>query len=195
MYIVYMASEDSCIEKKIQIQGTNNRYQIKKLIKNDTDKKVKKRIVSESWDFTLEYDNQLTILNQLFFDDISSNKMYNNTEESKTMFQQIKQKIRSYKQQDVLKNMWNKSNFVDISHVINRMIESKLLCYYCKHQMFILYEVSREMKQWTIDRIDNDKGHNNDNYHLACLECNLKRRRQSDAKFLFTKQLKIVKQE
>jgi len=70
-----------------------------------------------------------------------------------------------------------------------------LLCYYCKHQMFILYEVSREMKQWTIDRIDNDKGHNNDNYHLACLECNLKRRRQTDDKFLFTKQLKIIRHE
>jgi hypothetical protein len=188
MYILYMASEDSCIERKILIQGTNNRYQIKKLIKNDTDKKVKKRIVSESWNFTLGDDDQLTILNQL------SNNM-SHTEKNKTMLRQIKQKIRSYKQQDVLKNMWNEANFVDIENVIKKMLDSKLLCYYCKHQMFILYEVSREMKQWTIDRIDNDKGHNNDNYHLACLECNLKRRRQSDVKFLFTKQLIIVKQE
>ena len=186
-----MASEDSCIEKKIHIQGTNNRYQIKKLIKNDADNKVKKRIVSESWDFTLEPDNQLIILNQLSANNMSAN----NTDESKVMLQQIKQKIRSYKQQDVLKNMWNEANFVDIGHVVNKMIDSQLLCYYCKHQMFILYEVSREMKQWTIDRIDNDKGHNNNNYHLACLECNLKRRRQTDAKFLFTKQLKIVRHE
>ena len=177
---------DSCLERKIHIHGTNNRYQIKKLIKTDADKQVKKRIVSESWDFTLGQDNQLIILNQLFL---------NNTEESKIMLQQIKQKISGYKRQDVLKNMWNESNFVDIGHVIHKMIDMKLLCYYCTHQMFILYEVSREMKQWTIDRIDNDKGHNNDNYHLACLECNLKRRRQSDAKFLFTKQLKIVKHE
>jgi hypothetical protein len=185
-----MASEDSCIEKKIHIQGTNNRYQIKKLIKNDADKKVKKRIVSESWDFTLGED-ELTILNQMSSNNMSSD----NTEKSKIMLQQIKHKIRSYKQQDVLKNMWNEANFVDIGHVISKMIESKLLCYYCTQQMYVLYEVSREMKQWTIDRIDNDKGHNNDNYHLACLECNLKRRRQSDVKFLFTKQLIIVKQE
>ena len=185
-----MASEDSCIEKKIYIQGTNNRYQIKKLIKNDADKKVKKRIVSESWDFTLEPDNQLSILNQLV-----DNMSLDNTEESKTMLLQIKQKIRSYKQQDVLKNRWNEANFVDIGHVIRKMIDMKLLCYYCKQQMCVLYEVSREMTQWTIDRIDNDKGHNNDNYHLACLECNLKRRRQTDAKFLFTKQLRIVKNE
>ena len=182
---------DSCIDKKIHILGTNNRYQIKKLIKNDADKKVKKRIVSESWDFTLGQDNQLTILNQLFFD----NMYLDNTEESKIMLQQIKQKISGYKRQDVVKNMWDEANFIDISHVISKMIDSRLICYYCKEQMHVLYEVSREMKQWTIDRIDNDKGHNNDNYHLACLECNLKRRRQSDAKFLFTKQLKIVKHE
>jgi hypothetical protein len=54
--------------------------------------------------------------------------------------------------------------------------------------------VSREMKQWSVDRIDNDKGHNIDNFHLACLDCNLKRRRRTDEKFLFTKQLNIVKQ-
>ena len=186
---------DSCIEKKIHIQGTNNRYQIKKLIKNDEDKKVKKRIVSENWDFTLGQDNQLITLNQLFFDNMASNKMYSNTEESKIMLQQIKQKISGYKRQDVIKNLWNEASFVDINHVISKMIESKLLCYYCTQQMYVLYEVSREMKQWTIDRIDNNKGHNNDNYHLACLECNLKRRRQSDAKFLFTKQLKIIRQE
>jgi hypothetical protein len=111
------------------------------------------------------------------------------------MLQQIKQKISGYKRQDVIKNIWNEADFVDISHVISKMIESNLLCYYCKEQMYVLYEVSREMKQWTIDRINNDKGHNNDNYHLACLACNLKRRRQSDAKFLFTKQLKIIRQD
>jgi hypothetical protein len=186
-----MASEDSSIEKKIHIHGTNNRYQIKKLIKNNADEKVKKRVVSESWDFTLGDDNQLTILNKLFFDNISTTKI----EESTIMLQQIKQKISGYKRQDIIKNMWNESNFIDISHVIHSMIDSKLLCYYCRQSMRVLYEVSREMTQWTIDRIDNDKGHNNDNYHLACLECNLKRRRQTDAKFLFTKQLKIIKHE
>lgn len=55
--------------------------------------------------------------------------------------------------------------------------------------------IFRKTKQWSVDRIDNDKGHNNDNYHLACLACNLKRRKQTDEKFLFTKQLNIVKHD
>ena len=59
----------------------------------------------------------------------------------------------------------------------------------------ILYDNSRELKQWSVDRINNDFGHNNDNFYLACLDCNLQRRRKSDTKFLFTKQLCIIKQE
>ena len=46
---------------------------------------------------------------------------------------------------------------------------------------------------YMLEHVDNNLGHNIDNYHLACLECNLKRRRQTDEKFLFTKQLNIVK--
>ena len=61
--------------------------------------------------------------------------------------------------------------------------------------MVVLYDVSREMKQWSVDRIDNNKGHNKDNFHLACLECNLQRRKQSDDKFLFTKQLNIIQKD
>ena len=46
----------------------------------------------------------------------------------------------------------------------------------------------------SFDRVDNDKVNNKDNFHLACLDCNLKRRRKTDEKFLFTKQLNIIKQ-
>ena len=52
-----------------------------------------------------------------------------------------------------------------------------------------------DTEQTGCDRIDNNKGHNKDNYHLACLECNLKRRKQSDDKFLFTKQLNIIQKD
>lgn len=75
------------------------------------------------------------------------------------------------------------------------MIDCQLKCRYCLNEMYVLYDISREIRQWSVDRIDNDLGHNIDNYHLACLDCNLKRRRRTDEKFLFTKQLNIIKQE
>ena len=57
----------------------------------------------------------------------------------------------------------------------------------------LIYKEVRAKKQWTLDRIDNDIGHNNGNVIISCLECNLKRRRTNMDKFKFTKQLRIVK--
>lgn len=71
--------------------------------------------------------------------------------------------------------------------------DCKLHCYYCKNEMFILYKMVRESKQWSVDRINNSNGHNKDNIVLSCLECNLKRRNKNKDSFLFTKQLKIVR--
>jgi len=51
------------------------------------------------------------------------------------------------------------------------------------------------MLQWTLDRIDNDMGHNNNNTVISCLGCNLQRRTTNQDKFLFTKQLKLKKIE
>ena len=53
--------------------------------------------------------------------------------------------------------------------------------------------MARENYQWTLDRIDNDQGHNIDNILISCLECNLKRRCRSKDKFLMGKQLKIMR--
>jgi hypothetical protein len=50
------------------------------------------------------------------------------------------------------------------------------------------------MKQWTLDRIDNDIGHNKKNLVIACLECNLKRKRTNKDKFMFTKNMKITRE-
>ena len=94
-----------------------------------------------------------------------------------------------------MKNHFDEINFLTFETVVTKLVECELKCRYCDCEMFVLYDVSREMKQWSVDRIDNDMGHNNTNFHLACLDCNLKRRRRTDEKFLFTKKLNLVKQE
>jgi hypothetical protein len=175
--------------KTINIVGTNNRYMMKKVIR-EKKAEPKKREVSKEWTFSDEYfnyDKQLKIIN-----DISANILDDNV--TKIVIQQINKKISSYKQQDILKKILDTEKFIDFNCVINKMIECELKCRYCICEMSVLYDITREMKQWSVDRIDNDKGHNKDNFHLACLECNLKRRRKTDEKFLFTKQLKLIKQ-
>lgn len=178
--------------KKINIIGTNNRYKIKKL-NEPIENKIKKRVETEKWTFSEEhykYENQLIMLS-----DILNNNFTRVDEVSKIAIQQINKKIYSYKQQDIIKKLLNEEKFLTFESIINKMNECKLKCRYCKKEMNVLYDISREMTQWSVDRIDNDKGHDIDNFHLACLDCNLKRRRRTDEKFLFTKQLNIVKQD
>jgi hypothetical protein len=180
--------------KKINIFGTNNRYQIKKIInERTTDSKQKKRIQSVKWDThdnIYNYSKQL----QLIYD--ISNNNYNNIDDiTKIFIQEINKKIYGYKQQDKLKKRYDDNCFLTFESVIQKMMDCQLKCRYCKHEMLVVYDILRENKQWSVDRIDNDLGHNINNFHLACLECNLSRRRRTDAKFLFTKQLNIVKRE
>ena len=178
--------------KKINIIGTNNRYKIKKL-NEPIENKIKKRVETEKWTFSEEhykYENQLIMLS-----DILNNNFTRIDDVSKIAIQQINKKIYSYKQQDIIKKLLNEEKFLTFESIINKMNECQLKCRYCKKEMNVLYDISREMRQWSVDRIDNDLGHNISNFHLACLDCNLKRRRRTDEKFLFTKQLNIVKQD
>ena len=80
-----------------------------------------------------------------------------------------------------------------MEQVLEKIVACKLTCHYCKEHMMIVYADNRDPKQWTLDRINNDMGHNTENVVISCLQCNLKRRTTNMKKFLFTKQMKIVK--
>ena len=137
-----------------------------------------------------EYQKQLQMIIDI------SNNNYNFTNDiSKIAIKEISKKISGYKQQDILKKRYDETQFLTYKSIICTMINCELKCRYCKNEMNVLYDISREMKQWSVDRIKNEFGHNIENYHLACLDCNLKRRRRTDENFLFTKQLNIIKQE
>lgn len=182
--------EDETPKKSITYNAVNKIVK-KQLIKEHVKEKNKKRVESENWSFDPDhymYDNQMKMIKDI----LSNNYTYNN-DVSKIAIQQINRKIYGYKQQDLIKKLFNQSEFITLKSIVNKMVDCELKCYYCSCEMNILYDISREMKQWTVDRINNDLGHNLTNYYLACLECNLKRRRRSDDKFLFTKQMKLVK--
>jgi hypothetical protein len=185
--------------KIININGTNNRYQIKKLINRNPEKKTRTIFNNLNIDEDiLLHNNQFELLKI-----INNNYNYNNSNNSnnsnknknyiKIITNELDKKISSYKQQDVEKNILCIDKFINLEHIINKLIECEMKCYYCKCDIYVLYKIVRENKQWSVDRINNDLGHNIDNYVISCLECNLKRRRKSSDKFLFTKQLNINK--
>lgn len=176
--------------KNIMFNAANKRVK-SQLIEDHKKNKDKKRVVAENWTFTSDdyaYENQVNNIKK-----IVENNYQSTDQTTKIALQQINKKIYGYKQQDIIKKLLNNDKFITLDSVINKMIECELKCYYCNCEMNVLYDISRESKQWSVDRINNDLGHNVDNFYLACLECNLKRRRRSDEKFLFTKQMKLVK--
>ena len=190
--------------KKIEISGTANRYAVKKLINNHkNEKEIKKRVVTKNWNFEnecYEYSYQINLLkiildnnnNNNNNNDISNNEIQN--EVTKTMIQEINKKIYNYKQQDILKKKLDESCLVNFNEVIDLLINCGMKCVYCSQEVHILYERVREMKQWSLDRINNDIGHNSGNLLIACLECNLKRRRTNKDAFMFTKNMVIIKE-
>ena len=105
----------------------------------------------------------------------------------------MRKKLTGYQAQDHKKDKYNAAEFVTMDKVIDLLFHCNNKCYYCKEPVMILYDHVREPKQWTLERIDNAVGHNSDNVEIACLQCNLKRRTMYHERFLFTKQLKIIR--
>jgi 5-methylcytosine-specific restriction endonuclease McrA len=173
----------------------------RKIIIIDTTKKIadpeklrekKTRRAVSDWKFTEEdysHENQICIIDALF----SKNGQENTGESHKTAIQQLQKKISGYKSQDMLKKLYDPDKFVTIDNVITHLRESKLICFYCKTPVQVLYSIVRELHQWTLDRVDNLFGHNNDNVMIACLDCNLKRKTMYHERYAFTKTFTTVK--
>jgi hypothetical protein len=187
--------------KKIIFTGTSTKYHM-----NPNKKEKKKRVETNTWsinEIQLSFKTQTEILKKIHqnllddkkhrlviikgCDTINEMYFYN------LFVSHIKNKISSYKQQDILKSILNTNDFVNFEYVIQLLNDCELKCHYCSCEIFLLYEFVREMKQWSLDRINNDIGHNKNNLVIACLECNLKRRRTNKDSFMFTKNLKITR--
>jgi hypothetical protein len=103
------------------------------------------------------------------------------------------QKICGYRGQDVNKSLYDETMFINREQVLDLMIKCQNRCFYCKEPVNVIYENVREPRQWTLERIDNSRGHNKDNVEIACLNCNLHRKTMHHERYLFTKELNIIK--
>ena len=172
--------------KKIEIKGKRNIDKINKEI-NPVRKESKK------WDLEDEYytyNKQLEIVNLLYLEEESIDK----TNKIFLFFQkQIEKKIKGYQNQDEYKKIYDDKWFVDLNYVIEKMVICKLNCYYCGDCCKLIFKEVLCKKQWTLDRIDNDYGHNRENVVICCLDCNLKRGSIDSNRYKMGKQLKINK--
>ena len=185
-----MDNDDITTTKKIIIIEESQKNKLTKKINCEKERKM--RVETKTWGL-----NEEELTHQIQLDALISDKFIEN--ESKDTYiskltSHIKNKIYNYKQQDIIKKKLNEKEFVSFEETIDLLKKCNMKCCYCSSDVYILYERVREMKQWSLDRIDNDIGHNSGNLVIACLECNLKRRRTNKDKFMFTKNMVIIKE-
>jgi hypothetical protein len=175
--------------KKIIFTGTTTKYQMKK---------KKKKVETNTWDLNeeeLSFNTQLEILKNMSHGiNDKLNALNTNKKLTNFIISHIKTKMSSYKHQDILKNIFLEPDFVTFDYIIDLLNTCNMKCHYCSCETYLLYEFVREMKQWSLDRINNDIGHNKGNLVIACLECNLKRRRTNKDAFFMTKNLTISRE-
>ena len=112
-------------------------------------------------------------------------------DDAKLVHRQILNKIAGYKCQDQQKHLFDPAKFVNFTDVLT-MLNTNMTCYYCKECVLVLYDFRREPRQWTLERLNNDLGHNRDNVVLSCLQCNLRRRTMLSSKYVQTQEMKHV---
>lgn len=106
--------------------------------------------------------------------------------------QKKKKKILQLSDNSHSESLDSSSSLLSLCSVLELIKEKKNKCYYCNQDCSIFYPHVRDTNQWTLDRIDNDKPHIVGNVILACLECNLVRRRRSMKKYEEGKQISQV---
>jgi len=166
-------------------------------MEDEKEKKVpRKRMITSSseWDFTeadLDNTKQLDYIRQIYNNNIDPC----NDATCKIILKQLKYKLSGYRNQDLLKKIYSEADFITMSRVLQLLTECDNKCYYCNCYTKVLYEYVREPLQWSLERIDNSVGHNHNNVTIACLNCNLRRRTMNQERYVFTKQLSLVKKE
>lgn len=105
------------------------------------------------------------------------------------MKQEISHKLYGYKHQDIKKNLYAENEFITFHQTIEKLLACQFKCFYCNKNVNVLYEEVRDPTQWSLERIDNKFGHNDNNIVIACLHCNLHRRTIYYERYVQTKQI------
>lgn len=113
----------------------------------------------------------------------------------KHIIREIDTKRKAYIYQDKNHTIYDVRYSITTERIIELLVNTELLCHYCREICQVAYKESMCRKQWTLDRIDNNYGHNDTNVVIACLDCNLKRGTMDSERFRQGKQFTFRKLE
>lgn len=113
----------------------------------------------------------------------------------KYILREIDTKRKAYIYQDKRHEIYDQRYSITTERIVELLVSAELLCHYCRVICQVAYKESMCRQQWTLDRIDNNYGHNDTNVVIACLECNLKRGTMDSERFRQGKQFTFRKVE
>ena len=164
---------------------------MKNIFEGDKYTEVKREVLPEVPNEFKTIKSQYDLLCKLHYDKDENSSKYG--EIFRILSRELQSKLNSYKQQDIKKKLFDSEQLIKIEEIRQKLIDETLTCTFCNKQVVSLYDTVRADNQWTLDRVDNDVGHTNENTKIACLKCNLKRRRIDYDKFHWTRNMSIAK--
>jgi hypothetical protein len=192
--------------KKIEIQGKRNQDKMKQMddptavIERKIQPKRTKVIPDEF--YTTDQSLTLDILKAYVADQsigisfIAPKKAKLSTDEVLSLIlREIDGKRKAYIYQDKHHNIYDPRFTVTTNHVVELLVQAEFVCNYCREICQVTYKEAMCRRQWTLDRIDNNYGHNDTNVVIACLDCNLKRGTMDAERFRMGKQFTFRKME
>ena len=98
---------------------------------------------------------------------------------NQALVKKIKQKISSATVSD---HRCGRQNNLTVESIIAKLYAQKAKCYYCNHKMKLHEWDAYDRKQFTIERLNNSRGHWISQCVIACYGCNTLRHDQMSAK-------------
>ena len=187
--------------KKIEIQGKRNQDKMKQIEDPDAviERKISKnRAVLPDGFYESDQSLGLDVLNAYISrigTTVPASNSIGNDADLSYILREINTKRKAYIYQDKHHKIYDPRYSITTDRIVELLVTAKLLCFYCREICQVTYKEAMCRRQWTLDRIDNNYGHNDTNVVIACLDCNLKRGTMDAERFRMGKQFTFRKVE
>jgi hypothetical protein len=190
--------------KKIDIQGKRNQDKMKQM--DDPEavierKTTKNRMILPDQFYTSDQSLGLILLKEYVANSslgvLPTNLMIDpdNARLLSYIIREIDTKRKAYIYQDKHHKIYDPRFSITTHRIVELLVAAELLCFYCREICQVSYKEAMCRRQWTLDRTDNNYGHNDANVVIACLDCNLKRGTMDAERFRQGKQFTFRKME
>jgi 5-methylcytosine-specific restriction endonuclease McrA len=190
--------------KKIDIQGKRNQDKMKQM--DDPEavierKTTKNRMILPDQFYTSDQSLGLILLKEYVANSslgvLPTNLMIDpdNARLLSYIIREIDTKRKAYIYQDKHHKIYDPRFSITTDRIVELLVAAELLCFYCREICQVSYKEAMCRRQWTLDRTDNNYGHNDANVVIACLDCNLKRGTMDAERFRQGKQFTFRKVE